>query len=96
MVNVQIKIGNCGCFFAFPHPIAKFCHVEQAIILGRKCTEKYVEPSINHETIHAVIDKLDTINCYKINCPSRQFDNLFPKDEDSVSENGLPKSIEEV
>jgi hypothetical protein len=85
MVNLKIELGNCTCPFSFPHPFAKTCRRDNAIVLGPKCTEHYILPALNHETIHAVLN-----NLFLTNQTSRQFDNLFPSDEDSVSEDGTP------
>jgi len=93
LVNLKIELGNCTCPFSFPHPIAKTCRRDNAIVLGPKCTERYILAAINHETIHAVLDNLfgTTLQITMTDQVSRQFDNLFPSDEDSVSEDGTPK-----
>lgn len=71
MVNIQIKIGRCGCFFNPIERYGKICWREKAIYLGSKLDDKTIYKVLNHEVLHLVIDSIEG------RLTSKSFDNTF-------------------
>jgi hypothetical protein len=85
--RLEIRTGECGCFSFFPpSPYGHYCHHKKSIYLGNKCTERYIERVLNHESIHWIISQ--NIG-FKM---SSEFDNLF-YGVNSVASNGTPNKI---
>lgn len=88
MVNILIKIGDCGCphWYRLPH----LCWKDKKVYLVAekqhyKIVIDKIESCLNHEVIHLVIDKFEGERI------SKRFDKIFDKTKKVVvREDGTP------
>ncbi len=83
---IEIMIGDCGCCWHpwGPNPYAYTCRKTRVVYLGIGMTERNIERSINHESIHSVLLKRVGRRA------AIGFDNTFKHGFNSVGANGVP------